>query len=104
VQGSDEKATREKQCSEERCFSCNRQGHLKRNCPTEGKGSDLVKSSHAGSTVRTAQVKSEEESGMDMRADQIELLRVDGLMAQLRGMSMEERDEMIDALIGQENF
>ena len=41
---------------------------------------------------------------MDMKTDQTALPQAEGLMAQLRGMSTEERDEMIDALIGQENF
>ena len=37
MQGSADKDTKEKQCTEGHCFLCNRQGHLKRDCPTTDK-------------------------------------------------------------------
>jgi hypothetical protein len=104
MQNSDEMATKEKQCSKGRCFLCNKMGHLKRNCPTGGKGNNPAKSFHASPAVHTTQVQSEEDNRMDMRTDQMAPLQAEGLMAQLRGMLTEERDEMINALIRQENF
>ena len=104
MQNSDETATKEKQHSKGRCFLCNKMGHLKRNCPTGGKGNNPAKSFRAGPAVHTTQVQSEEDDRMDMKTDQTALPQAEGLMAQLRGMSTEERDEMIDTLIGQENF
>jgi hypothetical protein len=104
MQNSNEMATKEKQCSEGRCFLCNKMGHLKRNCPAGGKGNNPAKSFCASPVVRTTQVQSEEDNGMDMKTDQMALLQAEGLMAQLWGMLIEERDEMIDTLIRQENF
>jgi hypothetical protein len=104
MQDSEMKATREKQCSEGYCFLCNKLGHLKRDCPNDGKGGNPSKLSCFGSTVRTTQVQGEEANERNLRADQMTLPQMDGIMAQMRGLSMEEKDEMIDALIGQETF
>jgi hypothetical protein len=104
MQNSNEMATKEKQRSKGHCFLCNKMGHLKRNCPAGGKGNNPAKSFRAGPAVRAMQVQSEVDDGMDMKIDQTALLQAEGLMAQLWGMSTEERDEMINTLIGQENF
>jgi hypothetical protein len=104
MQDSETKATRKKQHLEGRCFLCNKLRHLKRDCPNDRKGGNPSKSSHFGSTVRTTQVQDKEANERNVRADQMMLPQMDGIMAQMRGLSMEEKDEMIDALIGQENF
>jgi hypothetical protein len=104
MQNSNKTATKEKQHSKGCCFLCNKMGHLKRNCPTSGKGNNPAKSFCTGPAVCATQVQSEEDDRMDMKTDQTALPQAEGLMAQLWGMSTEERDEMIDALIGQENF
>jgi hypothetical protein len=81
MQNSDEMAIKEKQRSEGRCFLCNKMGHLKRNCPTGGKGNNPAKSFCAGPVVCATQVQSEEDDGMDMRTDQMALPQAEGLMA-----------------------
>jgi hypothetical protein len=101
VQDFPDKEKKERQWTEGRCFACNKQGHIKHNCLIERKGSG-TKTSHPESTVRLTQI--EEEEGIDKKGMQSTTSNMDSLMAQLRGMSLEEKDEMIDAFIGQENF
>ena len=43
VQDLDEKNTKDKQKTEGRCFLCNKQGHLKRQCPNNPKRSNSVR-------------------------------------------------------------
>ena len=63
MQESIEKNQKEKQCTEGRCFACNKQGHIKRNCPLSVKGGNLpenIKSVPIAQVVQVGREGSEE--------------------------------------------
>jgi hypothetical protein len=104
LQGIEGKNRKDKQKAEGRCFLCNKQGHLKRDCPTKGKEGPLSKRFTPSTTIRAAY--SDEKMPNDNIADQesTKPQRVEDLMTRLRGMTVEEKDEVIDALVCEENF
>jgi len=95
---------KDKQKVEGRCFLCNKQGHLKRDCPTKGKEGPLSKRFTPSTTIRATY--SDEKMLNDKIADQesTKPQRVGDLMMRLRGMTVEEKDEVINALVCEENF
>jgi len=58
MQGSADKDTKEKQCTKGHCFLCNRQGHLKCNCPATDKDTTSKEKQNVPK-VHTVQAKSE---------------------------------------------
>jgi hypothetical protein len=104
LQGIEGENRKDKQKVEGRCFLCNKQGHLKRDCPTKGKEGPSSKRFMPSTTIRAAY--SDEKMPNDNIADQesTKPQRVEDLMTRLRGMTVEEKDEVIDALVCEENF
>jgi hypothetical protein len=80
---------------------CNKQGHLKRNCSAGGRGSSSSKISSTQSIIEEVQVEQGESDNFDNKTTPQER---NELMTKLCGMSLQERDKVIDALISQEGF
>ena len=70
---------------------------MKRNCPTGGRGNSSTKISLMRLITEEAQVEQEEDS--DFKDTKMTQHGRDGLMTKLCGMSVQERDEVINALI-----
>ncbi len=96
--------TWEKQCSEGRCFLCNKQGHLKRNCPSQEKRGSPSKVLYSPPTARLAQVEENKTDDTKTLVDKMMGQDWTEVMTKLRKMNLEEWDEIIDALINQEGF
>jgi len=98
LQSVEEKDTQEKQHQEGHCYTCNKQGHLKRDCPqNRWKG---VASPYLSSVIKAVCIQGENE----MEKEDVQLSNKKKLIAQLCGLGWNEQDEVIDALISQENF
>ncbi len=82
---------------------CNKQGYLKRNCPSQDKRGGPSKTHYSPLAAKLVQVEegdmTEAETLVDKKAQ-----NKGKVMAKLRGMNLEDRDEVIDALISQEGF
>jgi len=102
VQSGLDQEAKERQWSEGCCFLCNKQGHLKRNCPTSRRGNSSTKISLMRLITKEAQVEQEKDG--DFEDTKMTQHRRDRLMTKLCGMSMQERDKVIDALINQKDF
>jgi len=96
--------TREKQHLEGRCFLCNKQGHLKRNCPSQEKRSSPPKTLYSPPAARLAQVEENKTDDTETLVDKMTGRDRTEVMTKLRKMNLEEQDEIIDALINQEGF
>ncbi len=95
-----EKQAKEKQLSEGCCFKCNKQGHMKRDCPTN-------KRAHKNQGPPNAKaLLLKENLGLEVvsETDSSRLQEMGDLMTKLRGMLMEDKDEVINTLLGQEDF
>ena len=77
---------------------------MKRDCPAKGMESQLAKkfkpSNSVQATYSEASTSDEEMVDQEMAQSQ----RVEELKMKLRGMTVDEKDEIIDALVCQENF
>ena len=94
--------SKDKQKVEGCCFLYNCQGHIKWNCPTNEKWKDSPRS--LPHVVQVAQVNSQSEEKGEEGVPITTLQGVEDLMTKLRGMSIADQDEVIDALISQEGF
>ena len=98
-----DKEEREKQCIEGCCFTCNKQGHVKRNCPS-AKQDESPRRSCPVSSAQAVQTNGDRGSEVKSDAEGPAPKDVEDLMTKLRGMSVDEKEEVIDALVTQENF
>jgi len=98
-----DKEEREKQCIEGCCFTCNKQGHVKRNCPS-AKQDESPRRSCPVSSAQAVQTNGDRGSEVKRDAEGPAPKDVEDLMTKLRGMSVDEKEEVIDALVTQENF
>lgn len=95
---------REKQRSEGRCFLCNKQGHLKKDCPRNDKGNGTWQMTRPSPTARQTRVE-EEENGSDKHAADREVIQErEEILTKMRGMKANDREEILDALVTQEGF
>jgi hypothetical protein len=92
LQSVGEKDAREKQHQEGCCYTCNKQGHLKRDCPQNGRKG--VASPYSSSVVKATHIQEKEVGKENVQSPNKE-----ELIAQLRGLGWDERDEVVDALI-----
>ncbi len=86
--------------SKGRCFKCNKQRHMKRDCPTNERA-------HKPQEPPNAKVLSlKENPGLEavLETDSSRPQEMGDLMTKLHGMLMEDKDKVIDALLGQEDF
>ena len=100
IQEYPDKQAKEKQLSKGHCFKCNKQGHMKRDCPTNGRG-------HKLQGLPNAKVLSLKEiPGLEAisETDSFRPQEMGDLMTKLHGMLMEDKDKVIDILLGQEDF
>jgi len=97
-------ARNESVIAEGRCFLCDKQGHLKRDCPVKGKEDQFAKRFKPSNSVQaTYSEESVADEGM-VDQEKAQPQRVEDLMTRLRGMTVDEKDEVIDTLVCQENF
>ncbi len=82
---------------------CNKQGHLKQDCLQNGQGGG-VSSPSSLPVVRVICAPRDDDSECNSTEGQVDGDPKDDLMTKLRGMTLNERDEIIDSLISQENF
>jgi hypothetical protein len=101
VQNGLDQETKEKQQSKGHCFLCNKQGHLKRNCPTGGRGNSLLRISSIWLIVEEVQTEQGESNDFD---DKVTPQGRNELMIKLHRMRLQERDKVIHALISQKDF
>ena len=92
MQGLADKDAKEKQYTEGCCFLCNRQGHLKHNCPAAKKDA-MSKEKWNAPKVYMVQAKPEKEAEPSMPQE------VKKLMIKLWGMSINKKNKVIDALL-----
>ena len=104
VQEVGDKNTRDKQRTKGRCFLCNKQGHLKRQCPDNQKGSCLTGAVKDTPTVRVSFISEDENQDVDTPERALALQAINKMLVKLRGMSTEEQDDVIDTLVSQEGF
>ena len=100
IQEYPDKWAKEKQLSKGCCFKCNKQGHMKRDCPTKERA-------HKPQGPLNAKVLSLKENlGLEVvsETDSSRLQEMGDLMTKLRGMLMEDKDEVINTLLWQEDF
>ena len=97
MHGLADKDTKEKQHTKGHCFLYNRQGHLKHNCPATNKDT-IFKEKRNVPKVHIVQAESEKEAEPSM------LEEVERLMTKLWGMLINVKDEVINALLNQEDF
>ena len=82
---------------------CNKQRYLKRDCLQNGQGGGTL-SPPLFPITRVICILKENDSEHDLTEDQMNHDPKNELMTRLRGMTLDERDEIIDSLISQENF
>ncbi len=88
---------KEKWQTERRCFACDKREHLKRNCPTPRKET----MSKAVQCVPKGDVTHIEQGwGLDPSMP----IDVNDMTIKLKGMSIAERDKVIDTLLRQKGF
>jgi len=101
VQDPVKKSQKEKQCTEGWCFSCNKQEHIKRNCPLNGKeGSSLGPNQPTPTAQVTQAERQSSEEATSAMSPPLTLQETKDWMFRLHRMSIEEKDEVIDALMG----
>jgi hypothetical protein len=86
---------KKKRQAEGRCFACGRQGHMSRACPKKRTGE---KAKSARKAEINDQQKEKEEEGSDA-ASNPPPYNSEGMMAQIRSMTTDERDEFLDQLM-----
>jgi hypothetical protein len=86
---------KKKRQAEGRCYTCGRQGHLSRGCPKKRTGE---KAKSARKAEINDQQKEKEEGGSDAASDPPPY-NSEGMMAQIRSMTTDERDEFLDQLM-----
>jgi hypothetical protein len=89
----------QKRKKEGRCYYCNRQGHMKRECPKlkdEGKGKETPFKAKA----RVAKIEEEKE---EPREETPPAYDPETLMAHIKKMKIEDRDDFLDWLLVQDN-
>ena len=91
---------KKKRKAEGRCFTCGKQGHISRACPKRKEGGKAQGARKA--EIRSQQNEAETEQSSEPEApptyDQ-------GVMAQIRAMTTEQRDEFLDKLMmAEEDF
>ena len=104
IQGAEVNHKKEKQKAEGCCFLCNKQGHLKRDCPAKGMKSQLAKKFKPSNSVQAtySEASTSDKEMVDQEMAQSQW--VGELKMKLRGMTVDEKDEIIDGLVCQENF
>jgi hypothetical protein len=94
-------AEKKKRQAEGRCYTCGRQGHISRMCPKKRTG-EKAKSARKAEVNDQQREKEEEDNDA---ANGPPPYNSEGLMAQIRSMTTEERDEFLDQLmITEEDF
>ena len=86
---------KKKRQAEGRCFTCGRQGHMSRACPKKRDG-------EKAKNARKAEIKNQQEEEKEGREDAASApppYNSEGMMAQIRSMNTEERDEFLDQLM-----
>jgi hypothetical protein len=94
---------KERQRQEGHCYLCNKQGHLKRDCPKNSQRGSTP-TLYLSSAMRLTQMEEADSSENEVVNDKMSQLKKRELIAQMHGMEVKERDKVIDALISQENF
>ena len=84
-----------KRQAEGRCYTCGRQGHISRGCPKKRTGE---KAKSARRAEINDQQKEGEEGESDVAGDP-PAYNSEGMKAQIRSMTTEERDEFLDQLM-----
>ena len=97
----DMKEVHEKQKTEGHCFLCNKQGHLKKDCLLKCKEGPSTKKFKVSPTAQETHLKERVDNEQPNKVSSQEL---DDLMMKLQGKAMNDRDEIIDALVYQESF
>ena len=86
---------KKKRQAEGRCFTCGRQGHMSRACPKK-------RESEKAKSARRAEITSQQNEEKEERNDATSApppYNSEGMMAQIRSMNTEERDEFLDQLM-----
>jgi len=83
MQESIEKNQKEKQCTEGRCFACNKQGHIKRNCPLSVKEGNLPGNIKSIPIARVVQAGREGLEEVTHETSQSTPLETEGLVSKL---------------------
>ena len=104
IQEENDQGSCDKQKVEGQCSLCNKQGHLKRNCLERDKTTDCSRNFQPLSHAWVTQLKSEAREREDKEGHSAVGNTDDDLKMKLHGMSVGERDDLIDALIGQKGF
>jgi hypothetical protein len=84
LQETKEKTDHEKQQSEGWCFLCNKQGHLKKNCPQNEVGALCMP------MVQMTQLKRDEVGNTTMQTAGTDHPEVEEVLTKLRGMDLKE--------------
>ena len=100
--GGISEAERRKRSCEGWCFGWGRQGHLKRDCPNRVKGKKKEENVQVASIELREEKESQEDATKEKRSDAPGLPPYDpaNFIRHIRTLTMEERDEMLDKLMG----